>query len=234
MNASISEDAATGAALGSIVPGIGTVIGGALGTAFGVIQETGLLDSLGKHLFGSAGEEVAQKVLTVAAGAVGLTPSSATPAAVAALPQTVAALPVSAQNNIRVELARIAADQDAAMREEQKAVIAAQLESYRVETADADSARKMAAGGGMLQWGAIVVSALVLGLFALVVMGKTPVPDDGMKQLLYAAVTLVLGFWFGSSARNSGLDKALANSVPMQAVPQLQASQIAPKGRAAK
>ena len=77
---------------------------------------------------------------------------------------------------------------------------------------DTKDARSMAVSlAGLkspLAWGALMVSMIVMGIFTSVMMGWAPAPDAGSQQLLYAAVTLTIGYWLGSSAGSARKDSS--------------------------
>lgn len=64
----------------------------------------------------------------------------------------------------------------------------------------------LAADHSPLAYGALLVTMVVMGLYAAVVMGWAPHPDDGDRQLLYTALTLTLGYWLGSSVGSARKD----------------------------
>lgn len=142
-------------------------------------------------LAGPKAGAVAQQVVEVAQAVT----STATPEAAAAALQ---ASPDALQK-LQQELAQIA------------------LQHAQAAYADTSNARQMAGAGGLkspTSWGAPILSAVIIGLLAAVVMGWAPKPGDGLLQVLVSSVTLVLGFWFGSSKRDASTDALLANSVP--------------------
>lgn len=60
------------------------------------------------------------------------------------------------------------------------------------------------------KYGPLAVSLIVLMLFAAVVAGLTPAPDASVLDLLKVAVTLVLGYWIGSSSSSQSKDATIA------------------------
>lgn len=75
------------------------------------------------------------------------------------------------------------------------------------DTASARSQTVALAGDhSPLAYGALLVSMVVMALYAAVVMGWAPHPDDGDRQLLYTALTLTLGYWLGSSVGSARKD----------------------------
>ena len=143
----MAEDAAKGAAAGSVVPGVGT----ALGAVGGVVLD--LAPEVGKWLFGA---DAAPTVSAVKA-AVGAVTGSADPVAqreALADPDKAAAL--------RVELAQIAAAREAAAATSAQAALTSQLAD--IANARATTVQLAAASSGVA-WGAPVVSVVVLLTF---------------------------------------------------------------------
>lgn len=123
---------------------------------------------------------------------------------------------VTGTDNQDAAAATLKAD-PAKMTELQERLAQIALEAAQAEYADTASARAMATAGGIkspVTWGAPVISAVVMALFAAVMMGWTPHPDASLAQVLISAVTWILGFWFGSSRRDPQTDALLANSIP--------------------
>lgn len=58
--------------------------------------------------------------------------------------------------------------------------------------------------------GAFIVSLFVLCLFSASVLGVATGLTDGTTRLLETAVTLVLGYWLGSSAGSAKKDERIA------------------------
>jgi len=143
-------------------------------------------------------------------GAAAVAALQADPAKMTALKQQLGQLQLDMQKELDSEAQ--AARQDA-------------LDSFKTMVADVANARALAVSAGPARWGAIGVSTVVMLLFSaklIVPMFLTvpPIPE-GEMQLLYAAVTLTLGFWLGSSdgsqrknAQMSAMSTQLANSVP--------------------
>ena len=199
--AQVAEDAAKGAAMGSVVPGIGT----ALGAVGGVVLD--LAPEVGRWLFGSDAAPVVSAV-TAAVGAVTGTTDDAAQVVALADPAKAAAL--------RVELAKIAAEQEAA------AATAAQAELV-AKLADVAGARattvQLAQVQSAIAWGAPVVSVVVLMMFGSVVtMALTltlPANAEPVLNVLMgtlgAMATSVVSYWVGSSAGSARKDEHLAN-----------------------
>ena len=199
--AQVAEDAAKGAAMGSVVPGIGT----ALGAVGGVVLD--LAPEVGRWLFGSDAAPVVSAV-TAAVGAVTGTTDDAAQVVALADPAKAAAQ--------RIELAKIAAEQEAA------AATAAQAELV-AKLADVAGARattvQLAQVQSAIAWGAPVVSVVVLMMFGSVVtMALTltlPANAEPVLNVLMgtlgAMATSVVSYWVGSSAGSARKDEHLAN-----------------------
>ncbi len=197
----ITEDAAKGAAAGSVVPGIGT----ALGAVGGIVLD--LAPEVGRWLFGSDSAPVMTAVQSAITTVTG-TSEVAAQAAALSDPDKAAAL--------RVELAKIAAGQEVAAATASQAALAAQL-------SDIASARaltvQLAQSGSRIAWGAPVVSLVVLLTFAIVMtiaLTRT-IPSNAEPVLnvlmgtLGAMATSVVGYWVGSSAGSARKDEHLVN-----------------------
>ena len=201
----LAEDAALaavkGAATGSVVPGIGT----ALGAVGGIVLD--LAPEVGRWLFGTD----AAPVIGAVQAAVRVVTGTEEPdeqAAALADPEKAGAL--------RVELARIAAGQDAATAAASQAAMSAQL-------ADIANARaltmQLAGQGSAIAWGAPVVSVVVLVTFGAVVsIALTRAMPPGAEPVLNvllgtlgAMATSVVGYWVGSSAGSARKDARLAS-----------------------
>lgn len=173
-----------------------------------------------------AGDKAGTAAAAVA-GAVRTITGTEDPAAAAA---ALAADPAKAAD-LRVALAKIAADAEAAQRQ-------ADLDEMRAAMADVADARKatvtLAASGSKIAWGAPVVSVVVVvGFFAAFgAMMFAPSPADpgkaAMLNILVGSLasgwTAVIGFWIGSSAGSAAKNEtiaaaqvALANSTPTSA-----------------
>jgi len=176
------------------------------------------------------------KAATAVAAAVRTITGTEDPAAAAA---ALAADPAKAAD-LRIALAKIAADADAAERQ-------ANLDEMRSQLADVAGARQatvaLAASGSRIAWGAPVVSVVVVvgfvGAFAALIFGPTAT-DPGRAAMLNILVgslsagwTAVLGYWLGSSAGSAAKNdmlasaqQALANSQPATA-DELNAREVA-------
>lgn len=125
--------------------------------------------------------------------------------------------------------------EDRGLTERFRASLEAQRSEFDAILADVQSARSMTASligaGSLAGWGAPVVSVLVtIGFFSMLVIimrGWTMTPGtDQVANLLFgtmaAGFVQVLNFWLGSSQGSKNKDFALANSVPVTAMPAAQ------------
>ena len=199
--AEVAEDAAKGAAMGSVVPGVGT----ALGAVGGVVLD--LAPEVGRWLFGPDAAPVASAV-SAALGAVTGTSDESAQAAVLADPEKAAAL--------RIELARIAATQQAAAASASQAELMAKLSDVAGARA---MAVQLAQTNSIIGWGAPVVSVVVLVTFGIVVtvaLTQTlPATAEPVLNVLMgtlgAMATSVVSYWVGSSAGSARKDEHLAS-----------------------
>lgn len=197
----VLESAVKGAAAGSIVPGIGTVLGAVGGIVLNLAPE------VGRWLFGTESGPVVSAVQT-AIGDITGTDDPAAQAEVLADPAKASAL--------RVELARIAAEREASAATAMQAALLAKL-------ADVAGARAMtvqlAQAGSTIAWGAPVVSVVVLLTFGgVVAVALTQAMPQGAEPVLNvllgtlgAMATSVVGYWVGSSAGSARKDAHLAS-----------------------
>ncbi len=198
---SVMEDAARGAAAGSVVPGVGTAIGAAGAIALDLAPE------LGRWLFGAG---AAPALAAVEAAVREVTGAEAPAAQVAVLADPEVA------GRLRVALARIAAERAAASEAAGQTALAARL-------ADVAGARAatvaLAQAGSSTAWGAPVVSVVVLLTFAIVVgvaLTRAMPPESSailnvLMGTLGAMATNVVGYWVGSSAGSARKDARLAS-----------------------
>lgn len=197
----LAAGALRGAAAGSVVPGVGTVLGAVGGVVVGLAPE------VGRWLFGPD----AAPVVAAVRNAVGAVTGSDDPAAQAAALED----PATA-STLRVELARIAAEREAAVAEERQA----ELMAHIADVANARAATvQLAQAGSGIAWGAPVVSVVVLVTFAGVVLmaltrAMPPTSEPVLNVLmgtLGAMATSVVGYWVGSSAGSARKDARLAS-----------------------
>lgn len=169
-----------------------------------------LVPRIAEWIGGDDAEAVASQVTSVVAAVAGSTDPAAVAAAIAD--------PARA-SDIALGLARIAAEREKAREDAMTARMVATL----ADTADARRQTvQLAASGSPLAYGAPLVSAVILLLFATMVgaeqFGWAPV-SDGTKRLVEAALVLVLGYWVGSSAGSAAKDSRQASV--LQAVTQI-------------
>jgi hypothetical protein len=183
-------DAAKGAATGAALGPIGAIAGGVLGAL------TDVLPALGVHLFGDHGQAVAQSAIQITSAITGK--QDPTPADIAALTPDQA-------TELRVQLAQLAASQEAARQ-------AAQVETLKAALADTANARSttvdLAKAGSHIAWGAPAVSIMVLATFAavmaLAMLRTLPPGSEAILQMLLGSLgtmaASVVSYWVGSSA----------------------------------
>ena len=197
----MGEDAASGAAAGSVVPGVGTALGAAGAVALDLAPE------LGQWLFGPA----SAPVIGVVQGAIKSVTGAEQPDA-----QLKALADPALAGDLRVRLAEIAANAASAAAAEAHEQLIAQL-------ADVASARstttQLAQAGSPLSWGAAIVSVVILTTFG-VAMAMTllrAIPPNAEPVLnvllgsLTAMATSVVSYWVGSSVGSVRKDARIAD-----------------------
>jgi hypothetical protein len=170
-----------------------------------------LAPELGKWLFGSTGERVGSAVAQAVQAVTGTSDPGAAKAVVGRDPQ--------AAENLRIELAKIAAAEEQAARQ-------ADLDVLKVKLADVAGARAQAvdlarAGSGVV-WGAPAVSLVVLGTFGGVLWATiTHALPPGSETILNVLLGMlgtgfaaVCNYWLGSSAGSAQKTALLAMSQP--------------------
>ena len=172
-----------------------------------------LAPEIGKWLFGAKGETVAGAVAQVVQTVTGTDDAAAAQAVVARDPDKASAL--------RLELAKIAAAQEAAARQ-------ADLDAMKAQLADVASARAqtvdLAKAGSNVQWAPPVISAVVLVTFGsvmfLALTRSLPAGSETILNMLLgtlaAMATSVVSYWVGSSAGSQKKDVMLYQSTPGQ------------------
>ena len=193
-----AEAAAKGAAAGSIVPGVGTIVGGLIGAAA----------SIGGHWL----PDSARPALAQAAAAItGVSDEAGQIAAITADPTHADAF--------RLEVLRIAADQEAA----KDAALQARLDGMDADRANARAQLIALVGAGSrIAWAAPVVSVVVIVAFAVVVtlVLFRPMPAGseaimaGLVGTMGSLATVVVGYWVGSSAGSAEKTRLLAGGKP--------------------
>lgn len=156
-----------------------------------------LAPTLMRHLAGDRAGEIAEQVSTAVQSVVG----TDDPEQVALAMQD----PARAAD-LRLELARIEADAET----ERLRLVLADVASARAQTVD------LARAGSPIAYGALGVSAVVMALFAAVVLGPMwgyPAPADATVRLLEYCLIACVGYWLGSSAGSARKDEALRGLV---------------------
>lgn len=206
----IGKAAATGATLGSVVPGIGTAIGGAGGAAIGLAMQ--LVPDLAKLVSGST--DTVGKIETVMQKVTG-TPDPVAQVAAAADPQVAA--------DLRVQLAQIVADAEAARDQ-------FNLDAFKSALGDVAGARAqtlaLAGTGSKMAWGSAVVSVIVLltfgGVMVLSLTRALPPTAEPVLNVLMgtlgALATTVVSYWVGSSAGSAAKSERQQHMVPISLV----------------
>lgn len=192
----LGKGAAAGAALGPI----GAAAGGALGLAMDLLPGAA-------HLFGADAATAARVVQTVAA-----VTGSSDPAQ-----QALAASDPHVAADLRVQLAQIAADQQAAQ--------LADVADARQQTV------QLAQAGSKISWGAPVISIVVVAGFFVAfgsLMWVQAIEDAGVSAMvnmmtggLVAGLTTVLSYWLGSSAGSQRKTELMAAGSPAAPEPNL-------------
>lgn len=197
----VGEDAAKGAAAGSVVPGVGTALGAVGGVALDLAPE------LGRWLFGS---DAAPTVAAVQGAVAAVTGADQPAAQIAALADPDVA------SQLRVQLANIAASRAAAAEQAAQEKLTAQLN----DVANARiMALQLAQTKSVASWGAPAVSVVVLFTFGAVVgltlLRSLPQSAEPVLNVLLgtlgAMATNVVGYWVGSSAGSARKDERLAS-----------------------
>lgn len=191
--------AAKGAATGAVAGPIGAAIGGLGGLVVDIAPE------VGRWLFGATGERTAGLVAKVVEAATGTTDADAAQAVLARDPAAV--------SQLRVQLAMIAAQQQAEADRAAGAQRAADLAAVQAAMADRAGARSQTQALAQMRsgiaWAPAVLSAIILvafgALIAVVLTGH--IPDDKAMPLanvllgsLAAMATQVANYWLGSSS----------------------------------
>ncbi|MBV9784760.1 MAG: hypothetical protein JO264_13205 [Acidisphaera sp.] len=158
---------------------------------------------IGRWLFGSGGGKVADAVSTAVSAVAGTTDPDAVAAIMAGKPELA--------TQLRVQLAQIAAQAEAASR-------TSELDELKAQLADVGGARSqtvaLAQAGSRIAWSPAVLSAIVLLAFATmiyVVLTRT-VPEGSaplanvLLGTLAAMAAQVGNYWLGSSAGSSAKD----------------------------
>jgi hypothetical protein len=211
---SILAGAASGAAAGSVVPGIGTLVGAIGGAALEIIGDHSVSD----HLFGKNGTAVAQKVVGLVQSVTGTNSPDAQDTAFAAHPELVVQL--------RIGLAQIAQQAKAAELADAEAARQADLTRMQAVLSDLQNARQqaveLAKAGSSVAWAPVIVSAVVLVTFGVVMWAaltrQLPSGSETILNMLLgtlaAMASSVVGYWVGSSAGSAQKTQLLYQSQP--------------------
>jgi hypothetical protein len=172
-----------------------------------------LAPEIGKWLFGDKGEAVAQDVAQAVQTVTGTSDPDGAHAALARDPQLA--------SQLRVQLAQIAAAQDAAQRQ-------AELAELQASLGDVQNARSqtvaLAQAHSSVQWGPVVVSVAILAAFATLVWAlltkQLPPGVEAAQQMVLGALvsgfTAVVSYWLGSSSGSARKTELLYSSTPSQ------------------
>ena len=176
--------------------------------------------TIAKWLFGSDSEKIVQQVASVVTQVTGVSAPHTDEGVVAA--EAVLQGKPELAIQIQVQLAKIAADQEAEADRAAEASRKAELDSLIAQIADTDGARRqtiaLAQAGSKIAYGAPLVSALVLITFAVVMtLAFTRSLPSGSETVLTmllgslaAMATSVVSYWVGSSAGSARKDAHLA------------------------
>ena len=99
------------------------------------------------------------------------------------------------------------------------------LEFYKAQTSDVQSARQMQMTTRSI-WPGLISTLMLVGFFSggsyVLLHGLPPIDADGkiivmlFAQTLISGVTLVLGYWLGSSAGSEAKSNMLFHSAPVE------------------
>jgi len=227
---------AKGAATGAVAGPVGAAVGGLGGLVVDIAPE------IGRWLFGSAGARTAGLVAQAVEAATGTTDADAAQAVLAKDPAAV--------SRLRMQLAMIAAQQQAEADRAAEAQRAADFAAVQAAMADRAGARSQTEALTQMHsgiaWAPAILSGLILvafGSLIYVVLTQTGLDDKVMPLAnvllgsLAAMATQVANYWLGSSsssaAKNSQITAMSADaqsSVPRDIVQRL----LAPAGAAAR
>jgi hypothetical protein len=168
-----------------------------------------LAPEIGQWLFGPGGEQIQAEIARAARDVTGAGEDLAAQQVLARDPEAAA--------QFRLRLARVAAEQ----RQADFDGLAAQLAGTRGQ------AVSRARSGGLVQWAAAFVSAIVLLTFGIVMWAALtralPAGSETILNMLLgtlaAMATSVVGYWLGSSAGSERKTDLLYNSTPSDAPP---------------
>ena len=186
----------------------GLATGGPIGALIGAV--TGILPGIEDAIFGRNAPQVQAAVTAVVAQVTGVAaPTGA----------DVMGLSADKQADLRLQLAKIAAD-------DRQAVRAAELSEQTAQLADVASARAqtvaLAAAHSAVQWSAPIISLVVLITFGTVMFLTLnhgfPAGNETVLNMLLgslaAMTTSVVSYWVGSSAGSNRKTDLLYRSTP--------------------
>lgn len=196
----LGEDAAKGAAAGSVVPGVGTVIGAAGAVALNLAPE------LSQWMFGPGSTPTITAVQTAVKAVTGSDRSD---------DQIQALSDPALAGDLRIQLASIAADRAACAAKAAQDQILAQFADIANARA---STSQLAQTGSPMAWGAAIVSIVVLSSFgaAMALTLLRAIPENAEPVLnvllgsLTAMATSVVSYWVGSSVGSVRKDAHIA------------------------
>jgi hypothetical protein len=207
------EDALTSAAKGAAVGAAAGPVGAAVGGLGGLVVD--IAPEIGRWLFGAAGQKTAGLVAQAVQAATGTTDAD--------MAQAVLAKDPAAASQLRVQLATIAAQQQAEADRAAEARRAADLAEVQAALADRKDARSqtqaLAQMHSGIAWAPAVLSGIVLVAFGslIYVVLTGHVPDDKAMPLanvllgtLAAMATQVGNYWLGSSSGSAAKNKQIA------------------------
>lgn len=206
-------DALTGAAKGAAAGAVAGPVGAAVGGLGGLVVD--LAPEVGRWLFGAAANKTAGLVAQAVEAATGTADADAAQAVLAKDPGAV--------SQLRVQLATIAAQQQAEADRAAEAQRAADLAAVQAALADRAGARSqtqaLAQMGSRIAWAPAVLSGIVLvafGLLIYVVMTDNNLTPQTMPLAnvllgsLAAMATQVANYWLGSSSSSAAKSEQIS------------------------
>lgn len=208
---------AKGAAVGATAGPVGAAVGGLGGLVVDIAPE------VGRWLFGGAGQKAAGLVARAVEAATGTSDADAAQAVLAKDP--------AAASQLRVQLAMIAAQQQAEADRAAEAQRAADLAAMQAATADRAGARSQTQALAQMRsgiaWAPAMLSGIILVAFGgliYVVLTQDSLSDKSMPLAnvllgsLAAMATQVANYWLGSSSGSAAkTDQITALSADAQA-----------------
>lgn len=176
-----------------------------------------LVPTVADLIFGDKTGKTVQRVVDVAGEFLGLDKDKRTPEAVDA---AVAALPPERLVDFKIAMAKLAAEERAAMRAADQADLKAHIDNTVNARAQTVELAKM---GHALAWAPAIVTTIVLGTFwyvmDLVLTAKIPTGQerlaDTMIGILGTLAVACVMYWVGSSRGSSRKDELLALAPPV-------------------